>query len=341
MKLSGIAGKGSGRVGSNVYAVSGGVQVVRQYNPNVTNPSTPAQVAQRSRLKLASQVAAAMADVIAIPKSGLVSSRNAFMKRNFDMFIGSEDGASCQYAKLQLTASSIGLPAVNAEKSDEQTLSIELTSDAKAVATRVIYNVFAKTTEQQLMKIASRVVTEAGENGTFPLEVNTSATELVVYAYGMRDMSTTATAKYGNYHVQSGEDIAKLVANRRLSAADYTFTNTQGFDLIPWENPYPNAIIRVNTEDEAVAFDTSEYSKPTAELEYAEAGGITIEGLNGAESASIRFTNAEGSKVSTDLRNNGDGEFEYSVPSAEQQFFHEAIEIFVNGELWFTINLVG
>lgn len=237
MKLSGLAGKGSGKLGSNVYAVSGGEQIVRQYNPVVANPSTPAQVAQRSRLKLASQIAAAMADVIAIPKSGLVSSRNAFMKRNFDLFVGSENGASCQYAKLQLTGSAIGLPAVNAEKSDEQTLSIELASSATAVASRVIYNVFAKTTEQQLMMIASRVVTEAGENGTFPLEVTTSATELVVYAYGMRDMSSTASAKYGNYHVQSGEDIAKLVANRKLSAADFTFTQTQGTTDIVWVNP--------------------------------------------------------------------------------------------------------
>lgn len=228
MKLSGLAGKGSGKLGSNVYAVSGGEQIVRQYNPVVANPSTPAQVAQRSRLKLASQIAAAMADVIAIPKSGLVSSRNAFMKRNFDLFVGTENGATCEYAKLQLTGSAIGLPAVNAEKSDEETLSVELASSATAVASRVIYNVFAKTTEQQLMLIASRVVTDSGENGTFPLEVTTSAADLVVYAYGMRDMSSTASAKYGNYQVQSGEDIAKLVANRKLSAADFTFTQTQG-----------------------------------------------------------------------------------------------------------------
>lgn len=47
----------------------------------------------------------------------------------------------------------------------------------------------------------------------------------------MRDMSSTASAKYGNYHVQSGEDIAKMVANRKLSAADFTFTQTQGFNM--------------------------------------------------------------------------------------------------------------
>lgn len=335
MKLSGIAGKGSGRVGSNVYAVSGGVQVVRQYNPNVTNPSTPAQVAQRSRLKLASQVAAAMADVIAIPKSGLVSSRNVFMKRNFDLFVGSEDGASCQYAKLQLTASSVGLPSVSAEKSDEQTLSIELTSDARAVATRVIYNVFAKTTEQQLMKIASRVVTEAGENGTFPIEVTTSATELVVYAYGMRDMSTTATAKYGNYHVQSGEDIAKLVANRRLSAADYTFTNTQGFDLIPWVNPFPDSTMMISTEDNDINVNTNEMTESTYPI--GATRFIDLEGGSYSDpiTAEVHCLDDEGNPIVRSCRVSGptvDG-YSWFMEHEENAWSRVPASVYVNGKL--------
>lgn len=331
MKLSGIAGKGSGRVGTNVYAVSGGVQVVRQYNPNVTNPSTPAQVAQRSRLKLASQVAAAMADVIAIPKSGLVSSRNAFMKRNFDLFVGSEDGASCQYAKLQLTASSIGLPAVNAEKSDEQTLSIELTSDARAVATRVIYNVFAKTTEQQLMKIASRVVTEAGENGTFPIEVTTSATELVVYAYGMRDMSTTATAKYGNYHVQSGEDIAKLVANRKLSAADFNFTQTQGFVM---GEALLSGTIRVG-DPGAVHETFSDQDIINGELRYTyidHLGFIEIDKILNANSVEASFLN-NGERQVLPFTESTPGI--WTLTSVDDIYL--PVEIYANGKILFTI----
>ena len=335
MKLSGIAGKGSGRVGTNVYAVSGGVQVVRQYNPNVTNPSTPAQVAQRSRLKLASQVAAAMADVIAIPKSGLVSSRNAFMKRNFDLFVGSEEGASCQYAKLQLTASSVGLPSVSAEKSDEQTLSIELTSDARAVATRVIYNVFAKTTEQQLMKIASRVVTEAGENGTFPIEVTTSATELVVYAYGMRDMSTTATAKYGNYHVQSGEDIAKLVANRRLSAADYTFTNTQGFDLIPWVNPYPDSEIIFRAGSTEQILDSSDIVNGVLEDAMHNFMFIQIGLTDGVNEVTVTGIDGNDEEITINLEED-DGLWSYTFPQSEDGIF-VPYEVRVDGKLFFKV----
>lgn len=339
MKLSGIAGKGSGRVGSNVYAVSGGVQVVRQYNPNVTNPSTPAQVAQRSRLKLASQIAAAMADVIAIPKSGLVSSRNAFMKRNFDLFVGSEDGASCQYAKLQLTASSVGLPSVSAEKSDEQTLSIELTSDARAVATRVIYNVFAKTTEQQLMKIASRVVTEAGENGTFPIEVTTSATELVVYAYGMRDMSTTATAKYGNYHVQSGEDIAKLVANRRLSAADYTFTNTQGFDLIQWVNPYEGASLTYATDDDEIYIDLDAVTSNIIRTGLDYVGLFWIDNMPEENNVDVKWVDMQGAPQEAEMTygNTPSGENGFNFPAGTSSPIKYPIEVYVNNVLYLRI----
>lgn len=337
MKLNGLAGKGSGKLGSNVYAVSGGEQIVRQYNPVVANPSTPAQVAQRSRLKLASQIAAAMADVIAIPKSGLVSSRNAFMKRNFDLFVGSENGASCQYAKLQLTGSAVGLPAVNAEKSDEQTLSIELASSATAVASRVIYNVFAKTTEQQLMLIASRVVTEAGENGTFPLEVATSASELVVYAYGMRDMSSTASAKYGNYHVQSGEDIAKLVANRKLSAADFTFTQTQGFDLIPFVNPWDVSFVGVYNATSDQEIDDPQIKKGALTIQLSSVNALSVRPTDSRpEEVRIVCKNQDGDDVVADMNLEEEETFTYSVPSGDAELV-TPIRLMADGVLWFEL----
>lgn len=338
MKLSGIAGKGSGKLGSNVYAVSGGEQIVRQYNPVVANPSTPAQVIQRSRLKLASQIAAAMADVIAIPKSGLVSSRNAFMKRNFDLFVGSEDGATCQYAKLQLTGSAIGLPAVNAEKSDAQTLSVELASSATAVASRVIYNVFAKTTEQQLMKIASRVVTDPGENGTFPLEVTTSATELVVYAYGMRDMSSTASAKYGNYHVQSGEDIAKLVANRKLSAADFTFTQTQGIDLVPWVNPFPGSTMTISTEDDDYEIITDNLTEGTFKVNTIRFQNLEGTGYPEPITVELHCFDENKNPITPPIRVSGNSEqgYEWIIDQEEATWRYLPASVYINGKLAIT-----
>ena len=81
MKLSGIAGTGSGKLGSQVYASVAGEQIVRNYQPKVSNPNTTKQVNQRSRFKLMSQLSAAMASVIVIPKEGMRSSRNLFSKK--------------------------------------------------------------------------------------------------------------------------------------------------------------------------------------------------------------------------------------------------------------------
>ena len=44
----------------------------------------------------------------------------------------------------------------------------------------------------------------------------------------MKDLNQSAKAKYGNYMVQTGEDIAKLLMTRTISTSDYNFTETQG-----------------------------------------------------------------------------------------------------------------
>ena len=51
MKLVGILGSGSGKLGSSVFSTVAGETVVRQYQPTVANPNTEAQVNQRARMK--------------------------------------------------------------------------------------------------------------------------------------------------------------------------------------------------------------------------------------------------------------------------------------------------
>lgn len=82
MKLNGFVGKGSGRLGSAVFTVRGGEQIVRQYTPNVANPNTAAQKTQRAKFKLLSQLAAIVSDGLLFPKVGNVSRRNAFVSAN-------------------------------------------------------------------------------------------------------------------------------------------------------------------------------------------------------------------------------------------------------------------
>lgn len=231
MKLSGMAGQGSGKLGSQVYASVSGEQIVRTYQSKVSNPNTSLQVNQRARMKLMSQLSAVFGPVLAYKKNKLVSARNQFVKNNFDISYGNDGQAQITLDNIQLTSGSAGLPGIKATRQGGTILAIELLADASYTVNRVVYTIFKKTGQAQLQLVTSFVQTEASATGTFPATTADVAGDLVIYAYGMSDLSANATAKYGNYNVESGEDIAKLVMSRAMSFSDYRFTRTRGCQL--------------------------------------------------------------------------------------------------------------
>lgn len=235
MKLNGILGTGSGKLGTSVFTTVKGVQIVRQHQPTVTNPSTKLQVAQRSRFKLVSQIAASMADVIAIPRIGLTSSRNLFIKKNMPTVIGDAEGAQVSYEKLQLTNGAAALPAIVATRSSGN-LTLKLASNAGAIVNRVIYCIFTKDSLGQLVLNNSAIVSVAGEDGSFKLQITDIAGDLAIYAYGMKDTSESASATFGNYKVTNASDVATLVSNRSISSKDFIFTKTRGTTLFSGED---------------------------------------------------------------------------------------------------------
>lgn len=243
MKLNGILGTGSGKLGTSVFTTVKGTQIVRQHQPVVTNPSTKLQVAQRSRFKLVSQIAASMADVIAIPRIGLTSSRNLFIKKNMPAVLGNVEGAQVSYEKLQLTNGTAALPDIIAIR-DASNLSLQLADNASKIVNRVIYCIFSKDSQNQLMLVNSAIVSEAGDNGDFLFEIDNIAGDLAIYAYGMKDTSASASATFGNYKVTNASDIATLVSNRSISAKDFIFTKTRGTTLFSGENQ--NVIVDEN-----------------------------------------------------------------------------------------------
>lgn len=236
MKLNGILGSGTGKLGSAVFSSVAGRQIVRQYQPVVSNPNTVAQVNQRARLKLASQIAAALAPVIVIPKSGLVSARNGFISKNFDHFLANEGVAQVTYENLQLTSGNAGLPAIEATRNLASGISINLAENAQGSVSRVTYIMYRKTGEQLLQFVDSVVVSASGVAGNFPASLRYQAGELVFFAYGMKDLNASASAKYGNYSVANGEDIARLVMSRNISMSDFQFTQTRGTTMFAGEN---------------------------------------------------------------------------------------------------------
>lgn len=243
-----LFGKINGKIGGVVFSTSGGIQISREYNPNVANPSTQAQVNQRARMKLMSQLSAVMAPVITMQKIGLVSARNQFTKRNFGYSYVSEGNAQVSYENIQLTQGNAALPRIVASVENGR-YTIQLEQAADASVSRVVYIIYRKTAEGKLQLVQSHIVQGSGANGTFPWSVPVEVTvdNYVFYAYGMKDMNAKATAAYGDLNVTTANDLASLVASRKISLTDYQFTQTRGAssnDGAPIE-PTPAGFARV------------------------------------------------------------------------------------------------
>lgn len=231
MKLTGITGTGSGKLGSSVFSVNSGEQIVRQYQPNVANPSTNPQVNSRARLKLLSQLSAVFADVIAIPREGMKSPRNLFVADNYQNTSASNGVASADLASIGITRGGIQIPSVLAERVEGESIDVALAESASQIVSRVVYVMFVRNAGGELQLADSAIVDAAGDNGVFPYSFGWLSSDVVVYAYGIFDKSAKATAKFGNYGVTSGTQVATLIADRKISDSDYVFSKTKGVML--------------------------------------------------------------------------------------------------------------
>lgn len=125
MKLQGMAGKGTGKLGSMVYATVRGAQIVRQYNPVVFNPNTEKQVKQRAKFALLAKLATSMNDALVFQGRGaMVSNRNAFIKENSGNFV--EGTADIKFNSLSLTSGHVEGAAYPTVTANAQTHSLTI-----------------------------------------------------------------------------------------------------------------------------------------------------------------------------------------------------------------------
>lgn len=241
MRKNSAGGKGYGKKGDSVFVINHGVQIEREYNSKVSNPNTPAQVGQRARFKLASQVSAALENVIVIPRKGIQSPRNRFVKRNMPFFYGGVEGAQVTYENLQLTLGSNGLPAIFVERNQSGELELKLMEPVQKAVSYVAYSIFRKTDEGLLQLVASEIVKVDEDNVDANVTISDPGGDLVIYAYGYRLKNAKAKAKYDNYRVSNATDMAKLIANRRIELSDVYFSATRGTSIAGDErdNPQP------------------------------------------------------------------------------------------------------
>lgn len=237
-KIYGLFGAMTGKLADTVMSVRNGEQIARKYQPVVFNPSTPAQVAQRAKLKLISQLSAVMAPVIAIPRQGSVSSRNLFTKVNFPLTTFADSEAEVTLSSVQLTKSAVGLSNIIVERNENEITASLLTSTLSASGdiptigiSRVVYAMFVKGSDSKLRFVDSRVVSAPGTNNEFAASFPLTNLEIVVLAYAVRDNTEAARATFGNLTTVTAETVASLLVNRALLESDVTVTETRGYQL--------------------------------------------------------------------------------------------------------------
>lgn len=248
MKLYGYL-KGSGKLGNMVVSTVAGETIARDYNPNVANPSTSSQVNQRARMKLMSQLSAAFAPVIAIPKDGLKSSRNLFSKKNFPLTFAANGVAQISYENIQLTDGNTGLPAFSATRNTEDGyINAEMTTDPGANVSKVVFIMFEKSEEQKLAYITSKIANRVDSPIPFSANLPLQERDVVIYAYGIKETGANASGSYGSYVVNNAEDVAQLVGTRSVAASGLVMTETRGVTLSASESsvtPTPAGSSRV------------------------------------------------------------------------------------------------
>lgn len=228
MKLHGIGGVGTGKLGSMVYSVRNGQQIVRQYNPIVANPSTAAQVEARSKMKLMSQLAAIVAPVIAISSEGLKSKRNLFISRNYPLAGYEDNAAQIDMAGVQLTKSNTAFPDFEVDRSNGTSIAVHLSEDATNLFDRVIYCAVISQSDGSLRLWDDVLVTEAGAGGLFPAVLPYTPNAIAIYGYGIRANNDDAKAAYANLKSGDAGQLAEILTSRTATLAAITISETKG-----------------------------------------------------------------------------------------------------------------
>lgn len=227
-KVFGLQGYIRGKLGNTVFAIRNGEQIARQYNPNPMNPKSATQTANRARLKLLSQLSAALQPVIAIPRMGMVSPRNGFTQANYQYTAYAGDNASIDLADVQLTKSSVALSGFSADRGGGTGIVVGMMENVAASNDAVVYVVLRRTDASKVEVASSLLVSEAGVDGTFAATLPYQPGDIAVCAYGIRYNTNAARSAFGNLNVPSATGVAKLFANRTLTEGDATMTETRG-----------------------------------------------------------------------------------------------------------------
>lgn len=218
----------TGKLADTVMSVRNGEQIARKYQPVVFNPSTPAQIAQRAKMKLLSQLSAIVSFGIAFKRQGTVSARNLFTKANFKgaAFDSVTEKATIDVASLDLTGGVVALPDVNVTRSATKINNALLVGDTELDA--VVYVSILEQADGKLRMLDMQVVDTPDTGYTFPssdIPVDADINGYVL-AYGIRYDSDSTRAAYSD--LSSLTPSAFINVLRSDNSGAVTLTETKG-----------------------------------------------------------------------------------------------------------------
>ena len=232
MKSTGLFGKNSGRVGGVVYSNYRGEQVVRAYQPKVSNPNSAKQIAQRAKFKLVSQVGASLGKEIKmsyIPNVAKENPRNAFVKDMLKKTIYANNKATLPIEDIVLTNSKVSgfvfLQATN------QQISGQLHQDAGSLATvRVVFIGYNEGGDISVLSVQEKSIANQGELKAITIQVPSiqGYTNIRALAY-VYEPDTTSGTSYEDYEVLG--DQATLQEVLRVFSGRVIFSATENISI--------------------------------------------------------------------------------------------------------------
>lgn len=204
----------TGKVGGSVFAIRNGICIERQYQPVVLDTKSDAQVASRARLKLMSQLSAVFGQNVAIPRQGMASPRNMFVKKNYELssYNTVTSSADVDMLGLQITDSAIAFPDVLSTR-EASIINVQLTVSPGADILKVVYVLVSRNGDKLHFEDAKVVDTSADVHfpTSFYLNANVGG---YVYAYGVRALTQEARVTYGQLTNAAATTIAKILVTK-------------------------------------------------------------------------------------------------------------------------------
>ena len=235
-KLYGLSGKAHGRKGDSVFSVVGGQQLVSQYNPIRVDVKSERQLQQRAKMKLISQLAMILAQVIAIKKAGPRSARAQFISENYKLLTFANNTASIDLNKVQLTKAFGEAPAFTIDRDSENEETIVQCKNNMTGFDSVVY-VPARILNDGSIRLLDPVAVVPNAGNPYAVDfIPFVEGSVIVWAYAVKSVSSATSEALSNVSGNPATHIASLVSSRSASFSGIDTTKTSAASLAVGEN---------------------------------------------------------------------------------------------------------